>query len=1024
MNAHISNKSLLPSLLEARLNEAVGVKLTDSDLARCYEEIDLLEPSPGKLVWQGKDLDRSPSPDGIYIILKGKARLLDSQNNFLVSLETRAVLGAMTLFPEASFLPYQVRASLQLQLAYIPRSLLQSLIDRDRDIQEHLYRQALRLDLFLLCRQHSELASLTWTEFGRVFALLQVHHLPVGSLDSQLTNTSMWLIRQGELTGQERNLGAGSLYLPRGESKNLWQVTAATELYVLRQEDIKTLQLELPQLGAMFSNSQLAKRDDSIELKTKNRSNYTATSKPEEPPLSRSRPYFPTPGKRIGQFWHKLMHRYPFYAQQSASDCGAACLVMVGLYWGKRFNLNRLRELAKVNRSGSSLKGLVDAAEALGFATKPVKATFEQLSEQKLPAIAHWEQNHYIVVYEMGRNYVIVCDPGLGQRRLSKVEFLNGWTNRALLLEPTMRLQEVGEAPPSGFWQFWDLIKPHKTVLSEVFVASLLIQLFGLVTPLLTQLLLDRVVVQRSSVSLMTVGLGLLMFGLFRVIMTGLRQYLLDHTSQRVNVALIVGFIRHTFRLPLSFFESRYVGDIMARVRENEKIQRFLTGEALSIFLDLLTVFVYVGLMFWYNWQMALLVLTIVPPFFLLAVFATPFLQKVSRQIFNASAKEESYLIEALSGVTTIKSMALEQRVRWHWEELLNRSITTNFSGQVIVNKLQIFSSTIEVGVTTAILWFGAGQVIQDRLTIGQLVAFNMLLGNVIHPFQRLTVLWNQLQEVIIAIERINDVLDAQPEQDLHQTPRQVLPSLQGSVSFQGVSFRYHSDSEQNILENLNFEVQPGQTIALVGRSGSGKTTISKLILGLYEPSSGKILIDGRDITSISLKSLREHIGVVDRANFLFGNTIRENIAIAHPEATLAEIREAASQAGADEFIERLPLGYETPIGERGGTLSGGQCQRLAIARALLGNPSLLILDEATSNLDAESERIIQNNLKTILQDRTTIIIAHRLSTIRHADLILVIDRGVIVESGTHEELMAKHGHYFYLNQQQLSLTN
>jgi ATP-binding cassette, subfamily B, bacterial HlyB/CyaB len=1015
----MNTKVSMPSILEARLNEALGVKLSDLDLVRCYESIEILEPTPGKLIIQK---DNKESLGGIYPILKGKARVLDSQNNFLVSLETRGVLGASNLFPEASLLPFQVRASLQLQLAYLPLDLLQSLIERDCSIREHLYSQAIRLDLFLRCRHHASFENLTWMEFGRVFALLRVYNLPIGSIDPSLQEAVIWLIRKGKLINGLDRLEAGSIYLP--EEQNSWQVTEATELYLLRQEDIKTIQPDLPQFGAIFSTSNLVKPDILAKLRTKSTSSFTPAAKPSNAKLPQTKAYFPSPQKRIGHFWQRLMHRYPFYAQQSASDCGAACLVMVGLYWGKRFSLNRIREIARVNRSGSSLKGLVDAAEALGFATKPVKATFEQLSEQKLPAIVHWEDIHYIVVYEMGRNYVIVGDPAFGQKRLSKTEFLRGWTNRALLLEPTTRLKEIGEAAPSSFWQFWELIKPHKTVLSEVFVASLLIQLFALVTPLLTQLLLDRVVVQRSSVSLMAVGLGLLIFGLFRVIMTGLRQYLLDHTSQRVNLALIVGFIRHTFRLPLSFFESRYVGDIMARVRENDKIQRFLTGEALSIFLDLLTVFVYIGFMFWYNWQMALLVLTIVPPFFLLAIIATPFLQKISRQIFNASAKEESYLIEALTGVTTVKSMALEQRVRWHWEELLNRSITTNFSGQIIGNQLQIFSATIEVGVTTAILWFGAWQVIQNQLTIGQLVAFNMLLGNVINPFQRLTILWHQLQEVVIAIERINDVLDAEPEQDLHQKPRQILPALRGHLVFQKVSFRYHCDSEQNILENLSFEVKPGQTIALVGRSGSGKTTIAKLILGLYEPTSGKILIDGRDITTISLQSLREHIGVVDRANFLFGNTIRENIAIAHPEATLAEIREAAIQAGANEFIERLPLGYETPIGERGGTLSGGQCQRLAIARALLGNPSLLILDEATSNLDAESERIIQNNLQKILQGRTTIVIAHRLSTIRHADVIIVIDRGVIVESGTHEALMKQRGHYFYLNQQQITLNN
>lgn len=745
-----------------------------------------------------------------------------------------------------------------------------------------------------------------------------------------------------------------------------------------------------------------------------------SASDPHQKKISKA--YFPNPTQRVGHLWQKVLRRYPFFAQQSGSDCGAACLVMVSRYWGKRFSVNRLRDIANVDRNGASLRGLLTAAESLGFATRPVKASLKQLAKQKLPAIAHWEGKHYIVVYEITPKYVIVADPAIGQRTLSHAEFEADWTGYTLLLQPTAMLKDTKETS-TPFWQFFELMKPHSLVMVEVLIASIFIQIFGLITPLFTQLILDRVVVQRSELTLTAVGLGLLMFNLFRVAMTGLRQYLLDHTANRIDLALIVGFIRHTLRLPLNFFESRYVGDIISRVQENRKIQRFLSGEALSILLDLLTVFIYVGLMFWYSWKMALLVLVIIPPFALLALIATPFLQKISREIFNAVAKESSYLIEALTGVRTVKATAVEQTVRWHWEELLNKEIKTNFSGQVISNRLQIFSNTIQAIVTSVLLWFGAYLVIHDQLTIGQLVAFNLLLGNIITPFQRLTVLWNQVQEVVIAVERINDVLDAEPEEDLHQQPRQNLPQLQGNIRFDNVTFRYHPESDINILENLSFEVKPGQMVALVGRSGSGKTTISKLVLGLYPATDGKVLIDGQDLTSLSLRSFRQQVGVVDQDTFLFGGTIRDNISLGHPGAPLTEVIEAAKLAGADEFITKLPMGYETQIGEGGGLLSGGQRQRIAIARALLGNPQLLILDEATSHLDTESERIIQRNFNTILKGRSTLVIAHRLSTVRNADLILVLDKGVLIESGTHTELMAKKGHYYYLNQQQLDVT-
>jgi ATP-binding cassette subfamily B protein len=742
---------------------------------------------------------------------------------------------------------------------------------------------------------------------------------------------------------------------------------------------------------------------------------------PPAPKLEKkvSKAYFPNPTQRVGHLWQRVTKKYPFFAQQSASDCGAACLVMVSRYWGKNFSINRIRDIANVDRNGASLRGLSVAAESLGFNTRPVKASLDRLKQQKLPAIAHWEGKHYIVVYEITKKHVIVADPAIGQRTLTHREFQADWTGYTLMLEPTVLLKDVEEATTT-FWQFFDLIKPHGLVMLEIFIASVFIQIFGLITPLFTQLILDRVVVQRSELTLTAVGLGLLIFNLFRVAITGLRQYLLDHTANRLDVALIVGFIRHTLQLPLSFFETRYVGDIISRVQENRKIQRFLSGEALSILLDLVTVFIYLGLMFWYSWQMALLALVIVPPFFILALISTPFLKKISREIFGAYNQESSYLIEAISGVRTVKSTAVEQTVRWHWEELLYKAIRTDFAGKVISNRLQICSNAIHAIATTALLCFGAHLVIQNQLTIGQLVAFNMLLGTIISPFQRLALLWNQLQEVVIAMERINDVLDTKAEEDLQQQSRKYLSQIQGDVHFENVTFRYHSESDTNVIENLSFHIKPGQMAALVGRSGSGKTTISKLALGLYTPTDGKVLIDGCDITSISLRSLRQQVGVVDQDTFLFGSTIRENISLSHSGATFEEIMTAATLAGADEFIQKLPMGYETQIGEGGGLLSGGQRQRIAIARALLGNPQLLILDEATSHLDTESERIIQKNFNKILKGRSTLVIAHRLSTVRNADLILVLDKGVLIESGTHQELMAKRGHYFYLNQQQL----
>jgi HlyB family type I secretion system ABC transporter len=994
------------------LTQVLGQELLEKELEYLLKKAQFLEPAVGKKFWQTAD-----DTVGIYIVLSGKVRLVDEDDQLLASLGTGASFGELSLFFEDSFQAYIARGSTNLQLCFISNECLQPLLRKYSAIKEYFYHRAALLDLVVLFTRNDILQNVPLQSLMYIFSLLRMQKLSIGALlTTGMEDQKFWLVRTGEITHTSgQRLTAGSLCDP-SQLFDGWHVTQPTEIYSLDQMHWANVEDQAPQLLAKIDADHFQFVSRSTLDTTSRRKKLTRTSVDKE---SLKKAYFPTPKLKLHHWWQRVTQRYPFFEQQSSSDCGAACLVMLGRYWDKRFSVNYLREAANVDRNGASLKSLAAAAESIGFSTRPVKAKLQNLTKQHLPAIAHWEGKHYIVVYKVTAKSVTVADPALGQRTLSYEEFEKGWKGYTLLLSPTALLKEAEEQKQS-LWRFVDLLKPHWLPLSEVLLASIAIQIFGLVTPFFTQLLLDRVVVQRSELTLTAVGTGLLIFGVFRIIMYGLRQYLLDHTANKVDLALIVGFISHTFRLPLQFFESRFVGDIVSRVEENRKIQRFFTSDVLSVFLDLLTVFIYMGVMFYYSWQIALIVLAVIPFFVITTLLFTPFLQRISREIFNAVNRESSYLIQALTGVRTVKSMAIEQTTRWHWEELLNKSVRANFTGKVIGNVLQISSGLIESLATTAVLWFGAWQVIHNQLTIGQLVALNMLLSNVLNPFRRLAVLWNQLQEVLIAVERINDVIEAEPEKNA-QSGRQLASPMRGHVRFDKVTFRYHPESDLNTLENLSFDIKPGQTVALVGRSGSGKTTISKLLLGLYPPTDGRILIDGCDISTLALRSLRQQIGVVDQDTFLFGGTIRENISVGHPEASLEEIVKAAQQAGADQFIQELPMGYETQIGQGGGLLSGGQRQRLAIARALLGNPKLLILDEATSSLDAESERIIQNNLNTILKDRTTLVIAHRLSTIRNADLILVLDRGILIERGTHQELMDRKSHYFYFNQQQFT---
>ena len=640
---------------------------------------------------------------------------------------------------------------------------------------------------------------------------------------------------------------------------------------------------------------------------------------------------------------------------------------------------------------------------------------------QTNPWIAHWEGNHFVVVYAIQGDKATIADPAMGVKTVSSQEFAIRWTGYALLLDPAQRFRETEIKQKTSLWRYVHALVPYRSLIFQIIVVSFLIQIFGLFSPLFTQIIMDQVVVQKSASMLNVVAVGMLLFGLWKICMSSAQSYLLGYFSNRLNLTLVTGFISHAVNLPLTFFESRRVGDILTRVQENSKIARFLIGQIVLAWLNLLTGVVYLGLMLYYNWQLTLLVLGLIPPIVILTLGSTPFLRKISREIFKEAADQNSSLVEMMHGIATVKSTATEREVRWLWEDRATRLTNVSFKGQKFSIGLGALNGVINSVGGVVLLWVGAYMVIQDQLTIGQLVAFNMMIGYVISPVLSMANLWDELQEVLISVERLNDVFEADPEES-PQHPLVVLPTIKGAVAFDNVTFKYSADEERNTLQNLDFQIEPGQTIAIVGRSGSGKTTLVKLLEGLYHPSQGRVLIDDHDIRRVSPQSLRTQLGVVPQECFLFSGTILDNITLFRQEFSLEQAVKAAKLAEAHAFIQSLALGYYTKVGEQGSTLSGGQRQRIAIARALLGEPRILILDEATSALDTESERRFQQNLAQISRDRTTFIIAHRLSTVRNADRILVLDHGVLLEQGTHSELMAAGGLYHHLAQQQLDL--
>ena len=1001
-----------------------------------------------KLPSFGENSVHNEQNESWFVVCQGRVRILsfDGSKQREVSalvLEPGETFGAETLSSSEESCPYQAIAASKVQVAAISLSDLKLWLEQLPQLRAYIQQQVKQQHSLIFFKTATELRSLPSQQLQQLLPYFVPTRINQGEPLVQATpaNEGRYWLCQGQIQSQP------SAALPPiiGQS---WGYPAPTPADWIAQTNLLVYQLpkihweaatalapmlitptmaqaslvkdsssngHLPPVTAKATPSRPAKRNQ-IRV---HRQTLPESEPPLNPPPTQSEAAFPQPVKRQ-RLRQAIWRNYPFIEQQSSSDCGVACIAMIGRYWGKQFSINTLRNLAGVGRSGVSLKALASTAEGLGFHATPVRASLNRLESRTTPWIAHWQGDHYVVVYRVKGERVLVADPAVGRRSLSRQEFSQGWTGYALLLDPTPQLAEA-KSEKSSLGRFWRVLLPYRSVLGQIILVSVLLQIFGLVTPLFTQVILDRVVVQKSLVTLHVFAIGLLLFGIWRVGLVAIRQYLLDYFSNRLELTLISGFISHALRLPLKFFESRQVGDIITRVQENQKIQMFLTRQAVATWLDALMIFVYLGLMIYYNWKLTLLVIGIIPPIVILTLIATPIMQRLSREIFNQEAAENSSLVEMLTGVETVKTAAAERDLRWRWEELLTSTLNVQFRGQKLSNKLEATSGLINTLGSTLLLWYGATLVIQGQLTIGQFVAFNMLIGNVIEPILALVGLWYELQEVLISVERLDDVFSAQPEEN-PQKPLLVLPQLRGEVQFENVTFRYDPEEERNTLQNINFVVKPGQTVAIVGRSGSGKSTLVSLLQGLYHPNKGRIWVDGHDIRHTSPQSLRSQLGVVSQECFLFSGTILENITLYRPEFTLEQAIEVAKLAEAHAFIQDLPLGYNTKVGERGSTLSGGQRQRIAIARALLGNPRILILDEATSSLDTESERRFQQNLARISRDRTTFIIAHRLSTVRHTDCVLVLNKGLIVESGTHDELIAQQGLYYHLAQQQLEI--
>ncbi|SPA17308.1 Putative Cyclic nucleotide-binding, ABC transporter and Peptidase C39, bacteriocin processing [Cupriavidus taiwanensis] len=717
----------------------------------------------------------------------------------------------------------------------------------------------------------------------------------------------------------------------------------------------------------------------------------------------------------------KLIRRFALVEQAEEMDCGAACLAMICRHYGIPMTLGKLRELANVTTQGATLDSLARAGESLGFTTRGVQCTRDSLMGFELPFIVHWEGYHYVVVYGISSRWVWVADPAIGFRKMSAEEFERGWSGTCLLFTPGESMTQLS-VQRSPWLRFIGYLAPYKKILAHLFLATFVIQMLGVVPPLIIQNILDGVVVHQNVGLLHLLIAGLIISSVFSQLMSTIRAYLANFMVRNMDFAMMSHFFRHTLSLPLSFFAKRKTGDIFARFQENQTIRAFLTESTVTTALNLLMVFIYFTIMFLYNVKLTLLLIAFVIPIAALTVVVTPRVKTYARDVFATSTDAKAYLMETLGGAETVKGMGIERPVRLRWERKYTKALESQYKAQQFHILVGLASQLLNAATTIAVLWVGATLVLERELTIGQLMAFNAFMGSVLAPLMGLVALWGQLNDAGVAMERLGDVLDLEPEQKPQDVlSRVMLPDLQGEIVMKDLYFRYGGEDTPYVLENISFAIRPGEMVAIVGRSGSGKTTLAKLLVGFYKPTEGSMTVDGYDLNVIDAAFYRAQVGYVMQSNLLFSGTIAENIACGDDSPDRRRIEEVARMADAHAFISKLPLGYEQVVGERGIGLSGGQIQRLCIARALYHDPRLLVFDEATSALDTQSESNILANMQEILRGRTAVIIAHRLSTIMQADKILVLYEGAIVEQGRHEELLERKGMYFQLVQKQLS---
>ncbi|WP_158301701.1 peptidase domain-containing ABC transporter [Paenibacillus mesophilus] len=978
-------------------------------------------------------VDRDGSADSFYIILTGQARKIGvnaaGKETNLGLLQPGEHFGEHSLLDDTAVPPYIIRASTDVEVLKISRRHIKDMVVQHPAIYKYFHdyissdiiRSFLKNNTVLTHVDHAALRSL--------LDRLEVRNFEPGDC----------LVREGDAGDAFYIVKTGSALVEKGAEaavvNRLYPGDFFGELALLTGEARKaTIRAAEPvtvfRLAKTDFDELIQKYPVILESIRRISAHYTAKAMvmveaPEQAeaaglPDAADTAAASEPSARLAaKPWERWSWRrkYPVLMQQNEMDCGPTCLTMIARYYGLNASVNRMRERCNVGAEGTSMLGLIETLESLGFEAKGLKTTPPLLHELPTPFIAHWNGNHYIVVYEVGERSLVIADPALGYIDTIPLDsFGSHWTGYAIALQPAGPLAPLDDK--ELLWKrYLDYFRSHKKLLVSALGLSVTIELVFLIFPVMTQQIFDRVLNSTDWSLLHLLVVSMLALVCFNTVGIAVRQTIIGRLAYEIDHKMLDHFYRQLFRLPYSYFTKRTSGDILTRVHENEKIRRLMTDHAIELLLDLLTLLVYGGLMAYYHPGLAAVSFGLMPLYVGLYAYLLPKMRRNLRKQLIAEGESQTQIVEAVNAIAAVKGLSMERTIRGKLMNKLSRLLALRLAG----NRLEATAKAASTGLRSlsnvALLYFGSRYVLAGELSVGELVAFTVLFTSFMFAVEMISQRGGELSEARISMERLNDVYESTPE---HPQPdkMRMLPAIQGHIRFENVSFQYYRGGKM-ILQNLDLELKPGQTVALVGRSGSGKSTIANLLLKLLEPSGGEIYVDGYPLREVHAASIRKQVGVVQQDTLLFRGSVRENIALSGEPIPFEEVERAAKLAGAHEFIEALPLGYDTMIGEGGIRLSGGQRQRIVIARALINNPRILLFDEATSALDTESERIIQQNMGEMLQGRTTLVIAHRLSTIRHADLIVVLDQGAIAESGSHERLIQQKGIYYHLLQQQ-----